>query len=186
MGSCDGGAVALAGNDERLGHRIERSDNRARRSKCKMVGVKMPDSVNIHTRIAHEIESLHEFIARWFRGDCERSDAAFDAGIARRLAPQLVNIQPSGQTLTLQQLVEPIRAAYGLNPDFRIRISDVVLRYIDDSSKLVLATYLEHQSGARNTIPSSNTRTSSVLFQLEPDGDRLVWLHIHETAVPRV
>ena len=130
-----------------------------------------------------EIEFLHAFIASWFRGECEQTDAVYKAGLMDRLAPDLVNIQPSGQTLSLAELVEPIHAAYGVNPDFRIRISDVVVRFVDQSSGLVLATYLEHQSGARNTVPSSNTRTSTVMFQATEARDRLTWLHIHETAV---
>jgi hypothetical protein len=47
---------------------------------------------------------------------------------------------------------------------------------------LVLATYVEAQSGARNTTPADNLRHSTVLF--ERTGDRLVWRHLHETAVP--
>lgn len=145
----------------------------------------MSKSIEIMERIVHEIEALHDFIAGWFRGECERSEAVFEAGLLQRLAPDLVNIQPSGQTLTLEDLVEPIRAAHGVNTDFRIRISDVVLQYVSDDGNVLLATYLEHQDGARNTTPSSNTRASSVLFQADPGRDRLIWQHIHETALRR-
>jgi hypothetical protein len=47
---------------------------------------------------------------------------------------------------------------------------------------LVLATYVEAQTGARNTTPADNLRHSTVLF--ERTGERLVWRHLHETAVP--
>lgn len=134
-------------------------------------------------RVTGEIEALHAFISAWFRGECEHSDRAYQSGLLDRLAPDMVNIQPSGETLSLADLVEPIRAAYGVNPDFRIRISDVDVRYVDAGADLVLATYLEHQGGARNTTPSSNTRTSTVLFRVSQGGDQLTWLHIHETAV---
>ena len=144
----------------------------------------MPETDDIKARVTAEVEAVHAFIAAWFRGEGEQSEAAYKAGLLDRLAPDMVNIQPSGQTLSLADLVDPIRAAYGVNPDFQIRISDVAVRYVDDDSGLALATYLEHQSGARNTVPSSNTRTSSVLFRVSNASGRLLWLHIHETAVP--
>ena len=158
-------------------------DDHSLRCCSKLAGVEMSDLSDWNARVTSEIEALHAFIAAWFRGECERTDAAYRAGLLDRLAPDMVNIQPSGQTLSLDDLVEPIRAAYGVNPDFQIRISDVALRYIDQGSNLVMATYLEHQSGARNTVPSSNTRTSSVLFRVSEASGRLIWLHIHETAV---
>ena len=53
-----------------------------------------------------------------------------------------------------------------------------------DSMNRVLATYVEHQDGARNTTPSSNTRISTVLFRVDQTDGPLTWLHIHETWVP--
>jgi hypothetical protein len=43
-------------------------------------------------------------------------------------------------------------------------------------------TYVEDQSGARNTTPADNLRRSTVLF--ERMAVRLVWRHLHETAIP--
>ena len=48
---------------------------------------------------------------------------------------------------------------------------------------LAVATYVEHQRGAKNTVPADNDRISTVVFRLGGEGQRPVWLHIHETAV---
>ena len=129
-------------------------------------------------RLRHEIEDVHGFIAAWFRGDVARDDALFETGLAGRLAAEFVNIQPSGRLLSRADLVEGVRAGFGQSPEFQITISDVVLRFAAD--KLALVTYVEHQSGARNSAPQ-NSRISSVWFHVVADG-RPVWLHIHETG----
>lgn len=129
-------------------------------------------------KLRTEIEDVHEFIAAWFRGDVARDDALYDAKLADRVAADLVNIQPSGQVLTRAELVEGIRKGHGSNPAFEIRISDVVLRSADNERALV--TYVEHQSGARNSA-AENRRISSVWFAISP-GATPTWLHIHETG----
>ena len=130
-----------------------------------------------------EIEGLHAFISQWFRGELERTSEIYERGFTERLSDNLVNIQPSGQVLTRADLLDPIEAAHGANPDFRISISDVTLRHVSKDQTLIQATYVEHQIGARNTTPPDNDRISTVLFSRDPHTDRLTWLHLHETAV---
>lgn len=144
----------------------------------------MHTPVELQALIQAEIEAVHDFIAAWFRGEGDGSPEAFAQGLADRLAADLVNIQPSGRTLTRAGLIDPMAAAFGVNREFQIAISDVEVRFVDAVQGLVLATYVEHQSGARNTTPSSNSRVSTVLFRLGEDGQRPTWLHIHETAWP--
>lgn len=129
-----------------------------------------------------EIEAVHDFIGAWFRGEPENTDQVFKDGLADRLHAQLVNIQPGGQTLARADLLDPIRAAYGANPNFHIRISDVTVHFVFNDQGLILASYVEHQSGARNTTPADNDRVSTVLFNIADRTQRPVWLHIHETA----
>ncbi|MFT5507285.1 MAG: hypothetical protein ACI89J_000349 [Hyphomicrobiaceae bacterium] len=129
-------------------------------------------------KLRTEIEDVHTFIAAWFRGDVACDDALYDAKLAGRMAADLVNIQPSGQMLTRADLVEGIRQGYGGSPEFRISISDVALRAADQSRALV--TYVEHQSGAKNSA-SDNRRISSVWFDVTADTAPPMWLHIHET-----
>ena len=132
--------------------------------------------------IRAEIEAVHQFISAWFRGEGPSSAAAFAVGLADRFGPGLINIQPAGRVLTCEQLLSSIRDRHGANPQFRIEIGDVALRHVG-SDGLVLATYVERQSGARQTSPE-NDRISTVLMRRRADDGALEWLHIHETAVP--
>ncbi|MEO0820446.1 MAG: hypothetical protein AAF074_08470 [Pseudomonadota bacterium] len=127
-----------------------------------------------------EIVRMHDFFGAWFRGDL--AAAAFEPDCLSRLAPGFENVQPSGRVLTLADLMEPIRAARGTNPAFRIEIREPRLLGAYPEAGLIHASYVEAQFGARNTHPPDNLRRSTVLFAAE--GDRLIWRHIHETAMP--
>ena len=126
-----------------------------------------------------EVERLHTFISAWFRGDGELNDFGFEREFSSVLSSSFINIQPSGEVLSRDVLLGPIERAFGSNPDFAITVSDVEIR-IGMSGEFCLATYLEFQQGAKNTVPADNYRRSTVLFE-KVDG-RLVWHHIHETA----
>lgn len=123
-----------------------------------------------------EIIRLHDVISGWFRGDLPA--ARFDPDFADALHPGFENIQPSGAVLSRADLVDPIRAAHGTNPDFRITIEHP--RVIATWPGLILATYVEYQTGARNSAPM-NRRRSTVLFETGP---RLIWRHLQETGLP--
>lgn len=129
-----------------------------------------------------EIEAAHRFISAWFRGEGPESAEAFAAGLADRIAPGLINIQPAGRVLTGEELLSSIQDRHGANPLFRIEIGDVALRHVGGDGS-VLATYVEKQSGARQSNPE-NDRISTVLMRRRADDGALEWLHIHETAVP--
>ena len=132
--------------------------------------------------IAHEIEEVHRFLSDWFRGEVPNTDQAFAAGLRDRLAPGFENIQPAGRILQRDELLDAIEAGHGTSPAFRIAISDVRLRYASEDRSTVLATYVETQTGARQSAPE-NARISSVWMNRTADGT-LQWLHIHETGVP--
>ena len=131
--------------------------------------------------VRDEIIALHDFIAGWFRGEIANTDDQFETGFAGHLGAEFQNIQPAGKVLTKGDIVNGIRKAHGANPDFRISIHDVAVRELFDEGTKVLATYLERQTGARATTPADNDRLSTALMQR--DGDRLTWLHLHETLV---
>ncbi|MEM7237761.1 MAG: DUF4440 domain-containing protein [Pseudomonadota bacterium] len=126
-----------------------------------------------------EIERLHAFISGWFRGEIDES--AFGPDFADRLHPQFENIQPLGVVLTKPDLLEPIMQARGSNTDFRIAIREP--RILGTWPGVILATYVEEQTGARNTVPPDNDRRSTVLFCVE--GRALVWRHLQETALAK-
>ncbi len=130
----------------------------------------------------HEIEAVHRFISAWFRGEIPADGNRFETMLAARCAPELVNIQPSGQALTRDDLLASIRKGHGTNPAFQIDIRNVQVRAPIAEGAIVLATYTELQTGALNTNPPDNARISTVLLRREPEADRFAWLHIHETA----
>ena len=129
-----------------------------------------------------EIEAVHRFIAGWFRGDEPAGAQQFHAGLAARLAPGFVNIQPAGRALTGETLLSAIERGHGTNPRFEIEIRDVQLRFVGADGGLVLATYTELQRGAMHSTPAENARVSTVLLQRTETG--FAWHHIHETACP--
>lgn len=126
-------------------------------------------------RAHDEIVRLHRLIDGWFRGDIAAD--RFDPDFADALHPEFENIQPSGAVLTKADLLDPIHAAHGANPDFRITIEEP--RLLDTWPGLILATYVELQEGARRSA-AVNRRRSTVLFQ---DGERLLWRHLQETGL---
>lgn len=141
-----------------------------------------PDLARLEPEVACEIEAVHDFISAWFRGDTPAEDDDFETGLAARLAPQLINVQPAGQILTRDELLTAIRKGHGINPAFGIEIRDVRIHGCFEDGNLVLASYTELQTGALNTNPSDNGRISTVLLQRKPGTDGFTWLHIHETA----
>lgn len=131
--------------------------------------------------IRDEIEALHRFLENWFTGALERSDAMFDAGLADHLHADFEMVQPAGGVHGRAATLEMVRGGWGSNPDFRIAIRDVRLVADWPDAGLVLAGYVEVQAGARNS-PADNARRSTVLF--ERGSGRLLWRHLHETALP--
>lgn len=51
------------------------------------------------------------------------------------------------------------------------------------AAHLALATYVEAQTGARNTTPPDNLRRSTVLF--DTSATQLIWRHLQETGLPQ-
>lgn len=135
-------------------------------------------------QVTGEIVALHDFISAWFRGDEPGDRKTYEAGFSGRLVSNFINIQPSGKILSKSDLADPIFNGHGSNPDFRIEIKDVEIRYSSQDAALILATYVEVQHGAINSKPSTNARRSTVLFACNPPGNSMKWVHVHETAVP--
>ena len=135
-------------------------------------------------RVTSEINALHDFISAWFRGNAPKDRQTYDAGFSKRLTEEFFNIQPSGKILSKRDLGDPIFTAHGSNPDFHIEIEDVEIRFQSSDGTLIVASYVEVQHGAKNTHPPTNARRSTVLFSFDKATENLVWLHVHETALP--
>ena len=131
-----------------------------------------------------EIVDFHEFLESWFRGLLPKDEAVFDT-FAARLRPKGLIIQPSGSEASLDDFANWLWGAHGINDAFRIQIRNCqVLEVLEGGAQLV--RYEEWQKGAKNSDPPNNARVATVL--LEPDSraaNGLVWLHVHETDLPR-
>jgi hypothetical protein len=134
-----------------------------------------------------EIEALHDFFTGWFNGALPESDEVFARGLADRFNPDFEIVLPSGTVHDRDAIMASIRQAWGTNPGFNATVRDVRVlgEWLpgDSGAGLVLAAYVEAQTGARNTTPADNLRRSTVLF--ERIAGRLVWRHLHETAFDR-
>jgi len=107
-------------------------------------------------------------------------EAAFASALEQRLAPSFYNIQPAGIVLSRDDLIASVRKGYAMSPNFAIGVSQVRVRH-EPAEGLVLATYMEHQRGARNSA-AENGRLSTVLLQAGERG--FTWLSVHETWLP--
>ena len=123
-----------------------------------------------------EVVELHEFFVDWFNGSCPGDDATYEARFASHLSPELHYRMPGGEAFTRDQLLAALKPAHGKNPDFRIKVRNVAVRFEDEHC--VLATYEELQRGAKSSDRSDSIRCTTVLFLR--DGNHLRWHHIHE------
>ncbi len=129
-----------------------------------------------------EIEALHDFFTGWFNGTLPESGEVFAHGLADHFHPDFEIVLPSGTVHDRDGILTPVRQAWGTNPEFRAVVRNVRIlgEWPQAGAGLVLAAYVEDQSGARNTTPADNLRHATVLF--ERRAGRLVWRHLHETA----
>jgi len=130
-------------------------------------------------QVRSEIESLHDFFCGWFAAKV--SEAELETQFLSRFSNDITLIPPAGIKLGLDDLVNLMRGGYGSNPNFRIQIRNVTIRYESDSC--VLATYEEWQRNALASKPPDNGRVTTVMFAKEKDG--LIWLHVHENWLPK-
>lgn len=129
-------------------------------------------------RVTAEIEALHRYLEGWFRGGLDAR--TFEPDFVERFDAAFLLIPPAGTVLTREDVARGIRAGRAGNPAFRIAIRAVVVRRVD--GERVLATYEEWQKAAKASSAPDNARRASVWFH--DDGERLRWLHLHETWLP--
>lgn len=140
----------------------------------------LPPDQHLETLLRSEVETLHDFISAWIRGDVGRSNALFDERLGGRLSADFFNIQPSGIVLTREGLTRSIFDAHGANPRFAIEVSRFQLLHVTPDCSRAAASYLECQSNARNTVPPDNDRQSIVFFDLRDAPQRITWQYLHE------
>lgn len=137
----------------------------------------MTASTELLAAVTKEVEDLHVFFERWFRGDEP------EEGITRlrqHLGSSFEMVTPRGNRLGLETLLKSLRGARGSNASFRIEVRDVALLHADD--RVVVARYQEWQWNAKHSTPADNARWSTVVF--DRDGARpngLTWRWLQET-----
>lgn len=129
-----------------------------------------------HDQALTEVVRLHDFLGAWFRGELEPD--RLEPDFAAALHPDFENVQPAGNTLTRQAIVDAIGAGHGTNSDFQIVIESP--RLLGTWPELILFQYVEAQTGARASAPE-NRRLSTVWFEQR---DRLVWRYLTEIGLP--
>lgn len=134
-------------------------------------------------RARTEIEDLHVFLEEWLTGRATRDDADYDIRFTDRFTDDFLMIPPGGAAVGRDDVLHGLRGAHGASPDLRIRIRNTAL--VDARDGLVVATYEEHQRGARRAIAPDNARRSTVVFVEDADRPgRLLWRLLHETWLP--
>lgn len=132
----------------------------------------MDDFALAHT----EVVRLHDFLGAWFRG--ELPPEALEQDFARVLDPAFENVQPAGVILSRADIVSGIKSGRGTNPEFQITIEEP--RLLGSWPGFVLFKYVEHQTGARASVPE-NKRLSTVLF--ERKANNLMWRYLTEVGL---
>ena len=133
--------------------------------------------------LAHQdIEALHVFFTKWFRGDIEQPHRAFAAELERRLDPGFTYIPPTGAWIERETLVARLHESQNSNPALEIEISEV--RVTEREGQLLAVSYVELQRGSVN-YEATNARRCTVLMRVDESAPMgLRWMHLQETAVP--
>jgi len=134
-------------------------------------------------RVVEEVEALHLALADWLSGRQQWDEHFFAEAFENRLHAAFFNVQPSGKTLTRDDLLNALRNGHGRSPEFDIHIRNVTAQHAPGSDNTIVATYEEYQRGARNSEKAQNARLSTAVFS-HSDKTQLVWYAIHETWLP--
>lgn len=113
-----------------------------------------------------EIVRHHQVIERWLTGEIDAADFAL---FETTQAPGFTMVAPGDRAQNRAEVMAEVEAAHGSAPGLRIEISDV--RVVAEHGPLIVAAYKEWQHGT--------ARNSTVVLRRE--GDRLSWLHLHES-----
>ncbi len=131
-------------------------------------------------RAEAEIVELHEFFEGWIAGSLANYDETYEDRFLEHLSPYFTMVQPGGALTEYDGLTRGMRGAHGSNPEFRIAITDVVVRIrLGDT---LVVTYTEWQRNAKASKPANNGRRATVVF--DDLGDRMIWCHVHESWLP--
>lgn len=121
-----------------------------------------------------EIEALHRFIEAWMNASIEKDETLFKR-FSNALDVDFIIIDPNGKSETKKEIVESFWDAYGIHPkSFRIKIKNFNPRIAFNN--IFMATYEEWQSAEKESA-----RISTILFKIDPQNNKPLWYHLHET-----
>ena len=131
-------------------------------------------------RCRQEVVELHRFFHDWFNAELA-DDAASFARLDGVLAADFEIIGPEGRRVERAALIPALRGGHGrhVGTSFAIEVRNVRSRRVGDG--MVLVTYEEHQTSAREP----RSWLSSALFRDRagnPNG--VEWVHVQETYLP--
>lgn len=146
-------------------------------------------------RCLREIDDLHDFFGRWYRGESPQTGDALSR-LERALAPEFVMVTPDGTRHDRAAVVAGVRAGYGDNAGVgseravgedssatetrAFEIAIVSPSVVDRTEDRCLVTYEEHHRG-----PVETARSSAAWFVPDPDAPTGVqWLFLQETWLP--
>lgn len=125
-----------------------------------------------------EIRELHAFFQAWHRAELPRTEEAF-ARFQDALAPGFEIVTPDGAARDREAILTLVWDGHASDPEARIWVERPRLHFHEGG--VLVASYDEMQQVAGR----STARRSTVVFRADetaPNG--LVWLRVHETALP--
>jgi len=125
-----------------------------------------------------EITELHQFFEDWFSAKLDKTQTKF-ARFADTVSEGFVLISPAGTLTHRTPLLEGLYEAHGNQPNSRLWIENVQVRYQDGDITLVIYEEWQDIDG------KITARHSSALFKTQVDTPNgIAWLHVHETWLP--
>jgi hypothetical protein len=123
-----------------------------------------------------EIIDLHKFIQDWLTGSVPKTEEAYSR-LRDVLDENFIIVNPAGVATPRNEIIKSFWSAHcGQEKNFTIEIRN--LNHRITFGDYALFTYEEWQFGQ-----SATSRISSVLFRKSAKGNRVRWVHLHETWI---
>lgn len=129
-----------------------------------------------------EVIELHKFFEQWFKSEIKNSDEIF-ARLEDALSEEFMLISPTGQVLSLEQVIAQIQNGYGSRKTdeipYRLWVQNIECRLLEGNLCLVIYEEWGEVAGKKNA------RLSSALFRKKDKTiNGVEWVHVHEVSIP--
>lgn len=133
-------------------------------------------------QIETAIHDIHDFFTDWVGGRCPGDAETFQRNALERISDDLVAIFPAGRRFGKEDFKGYMSSIYGSNPDFRIKIRDIRVNYVNGSMAVV--NYQEWQKAAKDSDEPNNGRITTMVLGEKSSGGIEI-LQVHETWLPQ-